>query len=136
MTLRSAYLTFTGASRHDPAVDAWLDAQSGALGSIARRWFTALRRAGGDVCELLHDGCPTACVNDAPFAYVAVFTAHVNVGFFHGAALPDPARLLQGTGKRMRHVKIRPGERLNDAALDALIMAAHRDIVARTGTAG
>jgi hypothetical protein len=27
------------------------------------------------------------------------FTSHVNVGFFHGAALPDPARLLQGNGK-------------------------------------
>jgi hypothetical protein len=32
----------------------------------------------------------------------------VNVGFFHGATLPDPARLLQGTGKFKRHVKLRP----------------------------
>ena len=35
--------------------------------------------------------------------------AYVNVGFFHGAALDDPAGLLEGTGKRMRHVKAAPG---------------------------
>jgi hypothetical protein len=58
----------------------------------------------------LHDGCPVACLGDAPFSYVNVFTSHVNVGFFHGAALPDPAHLLPGTGKRhMRHVALRPG---------------------------
>jgi hypothetical protein len=38
-----------------------------------------------------------------------VFTAHVNVGFFRGAELSDPNGLLQGTGKFMRHVKLRPG---------------------------
>jgi hypothetical protein len=43
----------------------------------------------------LHDGYPFACLGDAPFGYVNVFASHVNVGFFHGAALPDPACLLQ-----------------------------------------
>ncbi len=58
-------------------------------------------------------------------------TSHVNVGFFHGATLPDPARLLQGTGKFMRHVKLRPGIATNDEALDRLIDAAYWDIKAR-----
>jgi hypothetical protein len=40
----------------------------------------------------------------ASFDYVNVFKAHVNVGFFQGTALPDPAKLLEGTGKRIRHV--------------------------------
>jgi len=53
------------------------------------------------------------------------------VGFFHGAALPDPARLLQGTGKCMRHVKLRPGTATNAAALSRLIDAAYSDIKAR-----
>jgi hypothetical protein len=78
------------------------------LGAIAHRWFGVMRKCGDEVRELLHDGCPVACLGDAPFGYVNVFTSHVNVGFFHGAALPDPARLLQGTGKYMRHVKLRP----------------------------
>jgi hypothetical protein len=40
----------------------------------------------------MHDGCPTACVGDAAFGYVAAFRDHVNVGFFFGALLQDPAR--------------------------------------------
>jgi hypothetical protein len=67
-------------------------------------------------------------LGDAPFGYVNVFTSHVNVGFFHGAALPDTARLLQGTGKFMRHVKLRPGEATNAVALSRLIDAAYADI--------
>jgi hypothetical protein len=115
----------------DPAIDAWMKKHSGELGAIARRWFEVMRRCGDEVRELMHDGCPVACLGDAPFGYVNVFTSHVNVGFFQGAALPDPARLLQGTGKRMRHVKRRPGVGLDDAALGELIDAAYRDIKAR-----
>ena len=84
-----------------------------------------------EVRGLLHDGCPVACLGDAPFGYVNVFTSHVNVGFFHGAALPDPARLLQGSGRFMRHVKLRPGRAANDAALTKLIEAAYSDIKTR-----
>ena len=83
---------------------------------------------GTDVRELLHDGCPVACVRDAPFAYVNAFKAHANVGFFHGAMLADPAGLLEGAGKRMRHVKLRPGKELNVEALSDLIALAYRDI--------
>jgi hypothetical protein len=90
-----------------------------------------MRQCGPNVRELLHDGCPTATVEDAPFAYVNVFRAHVNVGFFHGAALLDPAGLLLGTGKSMRHVKVKPGLALDESSLEALIAAAYRDIVAR-----
>ena len=68
---------------------------------------------------------------DAPFGYVNIFTSHVSVGFFHGAALPDPARLLQGTGRFMRHVKLRPGTATNVAALTVLINTAYLDIKAR-----
>lgn len=123
-----AFLTFTGTVERDPAIDQWLDAQPVELGSMARAWFTRMRQCGADVRELMHDGCPTACVEDAPFAYVNVFTAHVNVGFFHGAALADPGRLLVGTGKSMRHVKLRPGQVPDAASLEALVTAAYQDI--------
>jgi hypothetical protein len=69
-----------------------------------------------------------ACVADAPFGYVNVFTAHVNVGFFRGADLDDPSGLLEGGGKRMRHVKLKPGAHVAPAALSALIDAAYVDI--------
>lgn len=124
-------LTFSGSVERDPAIDRWIDGQPNDLAAIARTWFTRMRQCGNDVRELLHDGCANVCVRDAPFAYVAAFKVHVNVGFFRGAHLPDPAGLLQGTGKHMRHVKIRPGQAIAGAALEALIEAAYRDIVAR-----
>lgn len=80
------------AIRHDAAVDAWFDADDGAVRRHARRWFDRLRACGPDVFELIHDGHPTACVGDAAFGYVDAFSAHANIGFFHGASLPDPAR--------------------------------------------
>ena len=72
-------------------------------------------------------------MGDAAFGYVTAFSAHVNVGFFHGAALDDPAGLLEGAGKRMRHVKLRWGEPVNAAALTDLIAAAYRDMQLRLG---
>jgi hypothetical protein len=82
----------------------------------------------------MHDGCPVACVEDAPFAYVNTFKSHVNVGFFYGALLKDPTGLLEGSGKRMRHVKLNPGRPLSAAALGELIEAAYLDIKDRLGT--
>lgn len=128
-----AFLRYSGAVEEDPAIDVWLDARPDDLGSIAREWFGRMRECGADVRELIHDGCPVACVEDAPFAYVNVFTMHVNVGFYHGASLEDPAGLLVGNGKRMRHVKLRPGTDLDAVALRALIVAAYLDIKARLG---
>ena len=104
---------------------------AGELGAIAQRWFEMMRSCGDDVRELLHDGHPTACIGDAAFAYANAFTAHVNVGFFLGAELADPDGLLEGTGKFMRHVKLRPGQRMNDAALRKLIQAAYVDMKQR-----
>ena len=122
---------FPAASRRDPAVEAWFQARPGALGGLARHWFDVIRACGEDVRELMHDGQPTACVADAAFAYVDAFSAHVNVGFFHGSALSDPAALLQGTGKFMRHVKLAPGRGVDDAALRHLIAQAHGDMQGR-----
>jgi hypothetical protein len=124
-------LRFPSAVRHDPAIDTWLRAQRDDLRPLVERWFARMRQCGGDVRELMHDGCPTACVDDAAFGYVNAFKGHVNVGFFFGALLKDPARLLEGTGKRGRHVKLRPGRAVDSAALAQLIDTAYADIRAR-----
>ena len=128
---REELFRLSGAAKRDPAVEHWLTSGSSELRSIAQRWFARIRECGADVRELLHDGCPTACVEDAAFAYVNTFKAHVNVGFFCGALLAGPAGLLEGGGKRMRHVKITPDDEPNAAALAELIDAAYRDIKAR-----
>ena len=101
------------------------------LGDVTRRWFQVMRDCGDDVRELLHDGHPTACVGQAAFAYVNAFTSHVNVGFFRGAELADPQGLLEGTGRLMRHVKLRPGTEVDRVALPRLIEAAYIDMKGR-----
>ena len=97
---------------------------------MARPWFERMRECGDDVLELMHDGCPTVCVGDAGFGYVNTFRAHVNVGFLRGSTLPDPALLLEGTGKLGRHVKLKPGTALDARALEAVITQAYRNIKA------
>jgi hypothetical protein len=124
-------LRFTRSVKRDPAIAAWFAAQSDDLRVLAEAWFARMRRCGPDVRELMHDGLATACVGDAPFAYVGVFSTHVNVGFFHGASLPDRASLLIGAGKHMRHVKLTPGTALDESALDALITDAYYDVQMR-----
>ncbi|WP_263351076.1 DUF1801 domain-containing protein [Acidicapsa acidisoli] len=129
--MKAQLLRFNETVERDPAIDVWMHKHGGALGAIAHEWFEVMRKCGDEVREVLHDGCPVACFGDVPFGYVNVFISHVNVGFFHGAALPDPARLLQGAGKFMRHVKLRTGEAIDAASLNRLIETAYADIKMR-----
>jgi hypothetical protein len=121
----------SGSVKRDPAIRAWMNEHPGELGAIARHWFDVIRDCGDDVRELLHDGHPTACVAGAAFAYVNAFKAHVNIGFFRGAELADPAGLLQGTGKYMRHAKLMPDGDLDATALIKLIESAYTDMKRR-----
>ncbi len=129
--MMDAMLRFSGSVKREPEIDRWLHQQPAGLGEIARHWFVRMRACGDDVRELMHDGCPVVCIKDVPFGYVNAFTAHVNVGFYFGAQLPDPRGVLLGSGKRMRHAKVRPGEDLDSPALDTLIDAAYADVKAR-----
>ena len=130
--LMSKLLRFPSAVQRDPAVGAWFSKTDDELRRFALPWFEQMRACGADVRELLHDGHPTACVGDAAFGYVNAFSVHVNVGFFCGAALDDPAGLLEGTGKRMRHVKLHWAKQVNAGALSELILAAYRDMRLRS----
>lgn len=128
-------LRFPSALKRDARIDSWLRMQGNDLRPLAEAWFERMRQCGDDVRELMHDGRPTACVGDAAFGYVDAFRHHVNVGFFSGALLEDPAGLLDGTGKRGRHVKLMPGREVNAAALADLVDAAYAYTKARVGTA-
>jgi hypothetical protein len=130
----SQLLRFPTSVERDPAIEVWMHEHANELGAIARRWFEVMRGCGDDVRELLHDGHPTACVGDAAFAYVNAFKAHVNVGFFRGTEIADPKRLLEGTGKFMRHVKLSPERDLDTVALTNLIKTAYTDMKRRLKT--
>lgn len=120
-----------GARRQDASVEAWFAAPQSATRMLARKWFDEWCACGEDVGQLLHDGHPTVCVQGTALGYVNAFAAHVNVGFFLGATLPDPAGLLRGTGRFMRHVQVRPGEPGSDGPLRALVRVAYADLRSR-----
>jgi hypothetical protein len=61
-----------------------------------------------------------------PFCFYMVGKNHVTFGFHFGTSLPDPAGLLEGTGKNIRHVKLRTVEDLKQKGLRELVRAAAR----------
>jgi hypothetical protein len=124
-------LRFSGTQKRDPAIADWFRRQPEPFQTMALEWFDSMRGAGRDVEELLHDGYPIVCIDEAPFAYVNAYRDHVNVGFYYGALLDDPAHLLEGTGRRGRHVKLRPGREIDAVALRDLVAAAYADIKLR-----
>src|SRR6476646_2416178 len=130
----SQLMRFSTSVKRDPAIEHWMHKHSGQLVEIAQRWFEVMRACGDDVRELLHDGHPTACVADAAFGYVNVFKAHVNVGFFRGAEIADPHGMLEGDGKFMRHVKLRPEHHVEATVLRKLIETAYIDMKRRLNT--
>ena len=127
----SRIFTLNGATTSSPQVEEWLWSDPPELFTLARHWFSHFRACGPDITEVLHDGCPVACIGDAALGYVNVFSQHVNVGFYQGAELPDPEHLLQGKGRFMRHVKVVPGKPVNADALEQLIVAAAEDLRTR-----
>ena len=58
------------------------------------------------------------------YAYILPHKQWVNLGFYQGATLPDPAGLLEGTGKKLRHVKVRTVAAAEEPALRDLLAAA------------
>lgn len=121
-------MRFPEASIQDLRVADWFSGVTDPFRLMVRPWFARMRECGPDIREVLHDGCPTACVEDAAFAYVNAFSAHASIGFFRGTFLADPAGLLEGQGKRMRHVKLKPGQPVDEHALTELISAAYQDM--------
>jgi len=67
------------------------------------------------------------------YAYIGVHARHVNLGFYYGAALPDPDALLEGTGKNLRHIKLRDVASATSPPVRRLLKHAMRDLRARSG---
>jgi hypothetical protein len=68
------------------------------------------------------------------YAYIMPMRGYINLGFYQGAVLADPERLLEGTGKGLRHVKIRSLAEANRPSVRALVSAARA--MRRSGATG
>lgn len=127
----SQILRYTGNDIQPIDFEPWLEGKPEVLRPIAKRWFDVIRYVGDDVEAIFHDNYPIGCVENAPFAYVNVFTKHVNIGFFYGAELPDKMKLMEGSGKRMRHIKLWPDKKIDEHAIADLINLSYVDIKSR-----
>ena len=58
------------------------------------------------------------------YAYIAAYRSHVNLGFYRGASLDDPRGLLEGTGKKLRHIKFVGTTAVKGPAVRALLRQA------------
>jgi len=65
------------------------------------------------------------------FCHVVAYSTHVNLGFNRGAQLPDPARILKGTGKSIRHLKLRNHEELDNPLIRRYLQAAIEQVSGR-----
>ena len=62
------------------------------------------------------------------FCYIAPFKKHVNLGFFYGSDLEDPKDLLEGSGKELRHIKLRSLEDVRQPAVKKLVKDASQHL--------
>lgn len=61
------------------------------------------------------------------YAYLAPQKSWVNLGFYHGSALADPHGLIEGTGARIRHIKVRPDDPIDDEIITDYLERARRE---------
>ncbi len=96
------------------------------LRAVAQALRTFVRRQVPGVTESINPwGIPTFDYH-GPLAYFMVRAEHITFGFHRGAALRDPRRLLEGTGKSLCHVKLRTVEDLDRPGLRELLKTAAR----------
>ena len=100
------------------------------LAAIARRLRAIIRAVDGNTVETVRLGDNAATYGVGPrkmtdgYAYIMPKRGYINLGFYQGAVLADPAGLLEGTGKGLRHVKIRSLADANRSPVRALIAQA------------
>jgi hypothetical protein len=100
------------------------------LAAIARRLRAIIRAVDANTVETVRLGDNAATYGVGPkkmtdgYAYIMPMRGYVNLGFYQGAMLADPERLLAGTGKGLRHVKIRALAEANRPAVRALLAKA------------
>jgi len=100
------------------------------LAAIARRVRAMIRAVDKSTVETVRLGDNAATYGVGPkkmtdgYTYIMPKRGYINLGFYQGAVLADPDRLLEGTGKGLRHVKIRSVSEANRPSVRALVAAA------------
>ena len=101
-----------------------------ALRPVTHRLRELLLAADPDACVVVRLGDRAATFGVGPkkmsegYCYIMPHANWVNLGFYKGADIPDPDNLLEGTGAKLRHIKIRSLEACDNPQIATLIRAA------------
>ncbi|MGB7731112.1 MAG: DUF1801 domain-containing protein [Candidatus Acidiferrum sp.] len=107
-------------------IDAYVVRKGGALEDVAQGLRRLMRKTVPEMKESVNPWKIPTFESNGPMCFFSIGKNHVTFGFLRGTSLPDPAKLLEGTGKNLRHVKLRTSEDLRKPALKKLIQAAAR----------
>jgi hypothetical protein len=106
-------------------VDSWMEELGPSLREIAQTLRLLVLQAVPDVSESIKWGVP-CYERSGKVCYLAANKGHINLGFFNGAGLNNPDGLIEGTGEKMRHVKVRKPEDIRPDVFAALVQEAVR----------
>lgn len=130
ISLRSGTTRIRGAYRTAPdkdagkIIDAYIRRRSVTLRPVVKGIRRLVKTTVAASREAVNPwGIPTFDFH-VPLCFMMNGMRHVTFGFPRGAFLADPAGLLEGTGKYLRHVKLREGQQLRDSNLRRLILQA------------
>ncbi len=104
------------------SVDELLTNYSPTVNSLVHGLWGLVREVKPDAAEHVHAGWKTISFEGG--VYIAPLKEGANLGFYKGVHLPDPENLLEGTGKELRHVKIRKESDVKPEPLKRLIREA------------
>jgi hypothetical protein len=105
-------------------IDAYVDEKPAALAGIAEKLRKLVKKTVADTKESVNPWKIPTFQSNGPMCFFMVGKKHVTFGFLRGTSLCDPAGLLEGAGKNLRHVKLRTVDDLGNPALRKLILAA------------
>jgi hypothetical protein len=107
-------------------IDLYVDAKPGELRDVTEKLRKLVKKTVKGTKESVNSWKIPTFESNGPMCLFMVGKYHVTFGFLRGTSLPDPAGLLEGTGKILRHVKLRTAEDVSAPALKKLIEAAAR----------
>jgi hypothetical protein len=107
-------------------IDLYVDTKPAELRDVAEQLRKLMKKTVKSAKESVNSWKIPTYESNGPMCFFMVGKYHVTFGFLRGTSLPDPARLLEGTGKNVRHVKLRTAEDVKEPALRKLLQAAAR----------
>ena len=111
----------------DEKVEALLSRRTEEVKALARTIRSLVLEAVPNAFEVIYHGAlcyGTSARISTMKVYISFHTSHVNLGFYFGTAIPDKDSLLEGEGKRMRHIKIRSRDDIQRRPFQRLVRAA------------